>query len=564
MLNPEFQSLPAAPEYLPLHATRGDGFSTSGTWFGPADRPLAGWWTTPDRPSRDGVVIAQPLGYEYWSCHRSLRTLAESLAREGWHVLRFDWDGTGDSAGTTDDPDRIAAWRTSLAHAVKAMRAAGIQRVVLIGVRLGATFALLDAAALDVDEVVACAPVLSGKRFVKELKLLGIADPEHAGRVMYAGLTVNPDTASDLAHIDLFKDTPPAVSRTLLVTRSESANDRLSASLGAGGHNVDLRVCEEMRSMLDVPSEDAKLPVGFIPPILAWLGKANSSEAFEASDFRESANFSWRGARVRERFVNVDGLTALASTPADRDSPDTVVVFLNSGSEPHIGPGRAWVEYARALALLGFECLRTDFTGWGESPDEGHAPGRPYDAHCVADTLRIVAALRRTHARVVLVGLCAGAWVALLAAQRTHIDGVFALNPQLYWQPGDPVEALMSDTHRRRTKARAREALGARWGLWSLLDILGARPMASRWLTALREHRVAVMLSFAEGDDGLTFLRDRCGRRLAHELHLGFLGVEEVAGIDHQMYRLWRRQAVIAQILRFLDSFLPARAASGP
>jgi alpha-beta hydrolase superfamily lysophospholipase len=520
---------------------------------------LAGWWTTPDRPSHKGVVIAQPLGYEYWSCHRSLRTLAETLARAGWHVLRFDWDGTGDSAGAADDPDRVAAWRASLTHAVSEMRNTGIQHIAFLGVRLGATFALLDAAALGVDEVVACAPVLSGKRFVKELKLLGIVDPEHAGRVMYAGLVVDPDTAADLANIELLKETPQAVSRTLLVMRSESTHDRLSASLGAGGHNVDTLVCDEMRSMLDVPSEDATLPVGFIPPILEWLDNAQSSEPFEAPDFRDSAMFSWQGARVHERFINIDGLTAIASTPADRDSPDTAVVFLNSGSEPHIGPGRAWVDYARAIALRGFECLRTDFTGWGESPDEGHAPGRPYDAHCVADTLRIVAALRRTHARVVLVGLCAGAWVALLAAQQIHVDGVFALNPQLYWQPGDPVEALMSDTHRRRNGARAREALGARWGLWSLFDVLGLRPMASRWLKALRKRRVPVMLSFAEGDDGLTYLRDRCGRRLVHELRSGYLGVEEVTGIDHQMYRLWRRPHVVAQILRFLDSLPPDR-----
>jgi alpha-beta hydrolase superfamily lysophospholipase len=525
---------------------------------------LAGWWTAPDRPSRDGVVIASPLGYEYWSSHRSLRTLAESLARAGWHTLRFDWDGTGDSAGAADDPDRVAAWRASLAHAVAAMRAAGMQRVVLIGVRLGGTLALLDAAALGVDEIVACAPVPSGKRFVKELKLLGIADPERAGHVMYAGLTIDPDTASDLAHIDLLKAVPPAVSRTLLVTRSDSANDRLSASLGAGGHNVDVRVCDEMRSMLDVPSEDATVPVGFIPPILEWLGRAGPSEPFEASDFRDSAIFVWQGARIRERFVDIDGLSALASMPADRDDPDTAVVFLNSGSEPHIGPGRAWVEYARAMALQGFECLRVDFTGWGESPDEGHAPGRPYDEHCVADTWRIVTALRRTHARVVLVGLCAGAWVALLAAQRAHVDGVFALNPQLYWQPGDPIEALMSDTHRRRTQARAREAFGGRWGFWTVLDVLGVRPMASRWLTALRKRRVSVMLSFAEGDDGLTFLRDRCRRRLARESRSGCLAVEEITGIDHQTYRLWRRDVVIAQMLRFLGSLPPARATSGP
>ena len=41
--------------------------------------------------------VLPPVGYEYWSSHRSLRTLAERLAQNGCLALRFDFDGTGDS-----------------------------------------------------------------------------------------------------------------------------------------------------------------------------------------------------------------------------------------------------------------------------------------------------------------------------------------------------------------------------------------------------------------------------------------------------------------------------------
>ena len=126
------------------------------------------------------------------------------------------------------------------------------------------------------------------------------------------------------------------------------------------------------------------------------------------------------------------------------------MVFLNSGSEVHTGPGRAWVEYARGLARPGVEVLRVDFRGWGESPDEGHAPGRPYDEHTVNDAIDVVEARRAQGRRVVLAGLCAGAWIGLKAATQVRVDGVIAINPQLYWQPGDPVEALMTTTRARR------------------------------------------------------------------------------------------------------------------
>ncbi|MDN5865449.1 MAG: alpha/beta hydrolase [Gammaproteobacteria bacterium] len=316
-----------------------------------------------------------------------------------------------------------------------------------------------------------------------------------------------------------------------------------------------------MQDMLERPTGDAKLPEGFVGKIAAWLGEGRAAAGTPVPAALQTIDMPWRGKGLRETFTRVAGLAALLSTPRDARL-DTVVVFLNSGAEPHIGPGRAWVEYARALASRGHACLRTDFSGWGESPDEGHRPGRPYDEHCVPDTLRIVAALRGRYRRIVLAGLCAGAWVALKAAQQIRVDGVFALNPQLYWKPGLPVIIRDPEAFEWRTPMRERHRKAARWQLWSFLDLLGIRPMAAHWLTALRKNRTRVILSFAAGDDGLVFLRDRCARRLARELRCGYLTVEETAGIDHQMYRLWMRPAIVEQMAHFLEA-LPATPDDG-
>ena len=86
---------------------------TSGQWIGPPDRPLMAWLTRPAQGIGDvGVVIVPPVGYEYWSSHRTLRTLAERLAENGCLALRFDFDGTGDSGGDQWDPARLEAWRS--------------------------------------------------------------------------------------------------------------------------------------------------------------------------------------------------------------------------------------------------------------------------------------------------------------------------------------------------------------------------------------------------------------------------------------------------------------------
>lgn len=549
------QSTPAGASFPP-HQTRGTGFVTTGVWFGPDQRKLSGWWTEPERPSRAGVVIAPPLGYEYWSCYRSLRTFAESLARAGWHALRFDWDGTGNSAGAADDPDRAAAWRANIASAVKTMRGNGILQVALLGLRLAATFALLDAAALDVDAVIACAPVISGKRWLRELKMLGIGDPERPGTVTYSGLVIDPATAQDLAAIDFAKAVPPKANRTLLVTRSEAADFQFIDAMRADGRRLDVHACKSMQTMLDRPAGEDALPRGFVEPIVRWLGAPLASESGARPPVDQAAEIPWSSGMVSATFVTIAGLAAVC-TQARGSQPDTVVVFLNSGADPHIGPGRAWVEYARELALRGYACVCADFTAFGESPDSDHPPGRPYDPHCLDDTVRIVAALRSHYRRVVLAGLCVGAWIALRAALDIRVDGIFALNPLLWWKPGLPIIIRIPDTVAWRAPMRERQRLLKRLGVWSLLDALGVGPSASRWLVALRRRRIPVMLSYAEGDDGLAHLRDCCSRRLARESRHGYLKLEEVPGIDHPMFRLWRRPAIVEQMLRFLASLPP-------
>ena len=50
----------------------------------------------------------------------------------------------------------------------------------------------------------------------------------------------------------------------------------------------------------------------------------------------------------------------------------------------------------------------------------------------------LIAATAAGHERVVVFGLCASAWIALRAVLDAPVAGVIALNPQLYWKPGDP------------------------------------------------------------------------------------------------------------------------------
>ncbi len=252
---------------------------TSGQWIGPSDRPLMSWLSTPaDGTGAVGVVIVPPVGYEYWTSHRTLRTLAERLAQNGCLVVRFDFDGTGDSAGNQWDPGRVQAWAAGVGHAADALRGWGASGVVVIGLRFGATLALTQGAAVGADAVVAWAPVARGKRYVRELQLLSLevpdspSAPDQSG-VVQAGTVFSTETLAELGTIDLgaLPDRPAV--RVLVVDRDDKpASDAVLERLRTLGVEPDHIVRAGTNLFLDHPTEYATVPEEIVDDIAAWVG----------------------------------------------------------------------------------------------------------------------------------------------------------------------------------------------------------------------------------------------------------------------------------------------------
>ncbi|HMK97167.1 MAG TPA: hypothetical protein VK425_06435, partial [Acidimicrobiales bacterium] len=170
-----------------------DGTTAAPVWIGDAGRPAFGWFHSPsgDR-CRGGAVICPPVGQDYIRAHYAIRLLAEQLAAAGFCALRFDYDGTGDSAGDDEGPERTASWLATVGQAMTALRAAGIPRLSLVGLRLGATLAAVAAAADGgADDVVLWDPYVSGRDFLREQALMSSAmfgtEPSGDGSVEVPG-----------------------------------------------------------------------------------------------------------------------------------------------------------------------------------------------------------------------------------------------------------------------------------------------------------------------------------------------------------------------------------------
>ncbi len=549
--------------------------TAEGVWFGDQQRPALGWLSRPPAgTSASGVLIAPPVGYPYWGSHRTLRVLAQQLAASGHVVLRIDYDGTGDSAGDQWEPGRLAAWRRTVADGAALLREAGATRLTLAGARLGATIALSDGRALGADAVVAWMPVVSGRRYAKELLLLSRAVPadhdplDPPGTRVVAGNVFSAQTVAELRGIGIEQIREPPADRVLVLDDLAGACAEAVAHLRAIGTDVSHVQLAGGELALEQAPEYATVPMEHVSAVVDWLPKPGTAAtgAGAAPLGRPAATMRWRGTEIEERVVTLkpDGHVAIVTSPVRPVPGAATLVALNPGSETHVGPGRAWVELARELALAGRRTVRVDFLGWGESPDAGRAPGRPYDQACVADTVSILGELGEAgYGPLVPFGLCASAWIALRAVLEAPVAGVIALNPQLYWKPGDLVEIDWDLIRADRAREIVRIERGARIGAWTVLDVLGHRPRAARWLTRLARTGVPVHLLFSEGDDGLKFLRERLGRRLAHLCRPGSLTVAELPEIDHPMHLSWLRGRVVRAVSDALEE-IDRGAASAP
>jgi exosortase A-associated hydrolase 2 len=105
-----------------------------------------------DPPSRAAVLVVPPLGVEQLTGYRSEVLLGRALARRGIATLRFHPRGQGDSGGTSDELTLASFSEDVRAAAAELRRRSGAERVIAVGVRLGA---LALAAAMRAGESVA-------------------------------------------------------------------------------------------------------------------------------------------------------------------------------------------------------------------------------------------------------------------------------------------------------------------------------------------------------------------------------------------------------------------------
>lgn len=214
-------------------------------YFGSGARRLFGI----HEPGRSGTgapraaVLCYPWGQEYIRSHRSLRRLATMLAATGRDTLRFDYFGTGDSAGDMVDAD-VPGWESDIESAIDEVRdTSGAPRVTLLGLRLGGALAARVAARRprDIEALMLWDPVISGQQYLHELHTMeasiAMTGPvqrksECGGGHEILGFPLTTAMATEIETFDLRSLAASLPSRTLtLVSRPSPSADELASAL---------------------------------------------------------------------------------------------------------------------------------------------------------------------------------------------------------------------------------------------------------------------------------------------------------------------------------------------
>jgi dienelactone hydrolase len=592
-------------------------------WFESGSETLFGFYHPPrlgrsDLTRRLGILLCLPFGYEAMCAYRPYRRLAEQLADQGFPVLRFDYHGTGNSAGDDREPGRVAAWLKSIDAAIDELeRLSGCARVGLFGTRLGATMAALAAGSRsDVTALALWGPSLTGNNFLREE--LAVHKLRAAQRVTQSskpaaadadgevlGFVLTAETARDIRALDLMR-LPRAPASALVLTRDtplqeprvarqlETLGARATCEDGAGyaamieTSQPPARIWQRVERYFDAQDRalgDDFPAVSDRPPAPV----AETSIALARTHARETA--CWFGPERRLFGV-------LTENPSHTRSDAPVILLLSGGVNPQVGTNRLHTRWARAWAELGFSTFRFDLAGIGDSRTRpGERDGQLYtlaglaDVQAAMDHLGSACSARR----FMLVGLCSGAFVAFhTALADTRVTHIGLLNLlRFYWDAEDTIERVQAQ--RRRQLRSVRYYLGAaasrehwqkllsgRVDIARILDLLVLRAArrtlhtAAFWLgrlsgaplspvaahplardfRALAQRGVTSLVIYDGDEPMLDDFREQLGADAPHLEALGRLHVEVIDGADHIFSPVASQETLSARLTDYVQTRL--------
>jgi alpha-beta hydrolase superfamily lysophospholipase len=474
-------------------------------YFGAAERQLFGWLHRPSAGASAGIglVICKPFGYEAICSHRSIRAFAEAAASIGVPALRFDYLGTGDSSEIDPQSDQLDCWRQDVLAAVAELqRRTGVERVCLLGFRLGALLAGLAAEQCKaVSGLILVAPVLSGRRYLRELRTTvlaaalgsevkepavtaGGAPSDGAGSMEVSGFSLSAASVATLPLLELNVQAGAPVSDVLVIDGNTLPVSRgWVEQLSGQAVRAKYLALPGLVEMIMTAPQFATIPQEMVAAMRDWLGRLAASaprlsavgRPLEATPAATTLKLPDRGPEKQgliERpvfFTSETLLFGIVTEPRQGEVRRRAVLLLNAGADYHIGASGMYVGLARRWARSGYVVMRMDLGGLGDS---GTRLGRPdneiFPPAALDDVRAAIEVLRSRYGvnDITLAGVCSGAYHALRAGiAALPVNRLLMVNPEnFFWKEGMSVNDMqMAELVRKPSVYRERMFSVAAW-----------------------------------------------------------------------------------------------------
>jgi pimeloyl-ACP methyl ester carboxylesterase len=212
--------------------------------------------------------------------------MASQIEVAGYAAMRFDYSGTGDSAGAEPDAT-LHAWLDDIECAVDELRAAsGATQVLVVGLRAGALLAALveRRGRVRFQHLVLWDPVVDGLGYMQELasahrafmsEEMAPAKWEDRLRIdargvpdQALGIRLTADLVEELCAADLTAALPRAGNVTTICTRDSVAMNRLRQGMAAmpSARWIDMRSSSDWNS--DAALNNATVPMDIVQTVV--------------------------------------------------------------------------------------------------------------------------------------------------------------------------------------------------------------------------------------------------------------------------------------------------------
>ncbi len=400
------------------------------------------------------VLLLYPFLEERKTTHRAFVELADKLAEMGISSLRVDLPGSGDSPGEFT----LADWRKCIGDAYRWLQQTTRHHPALIGMRGGALLALDICEELNPSAIITWALPASGERLVRdylqrkmvnEMMMFGQGRTRRSDlkQALAKGETVDLDghplPAELYLQLQQLKggSTPPPKNSTPL----------LCVHIGAGAPQLP-----------DWP-KTSQLEFTDIPPFWNRVGLCDTSDPAEKSAawLKEHLPSSPKTPAISSEHhdkslaenqtltdITTPGGTIRAVMQHAEGDARGQILMLHGWAGNRCGPHNIFKHASEQWVQRGYNCLRIDFRGRGDSSGDSDKATIQTMADDAQYALKWLQGESPSSGPIILVAICSGCKVALtLASREPSIKHLLLLSAEAMGH------LRAGDTNRRKSMA---------------------------------------------------------------------------------------------------------------